>query len=984
MSRWSSLSDSQRRTALTKGAAIASDSVGQAVQVMRARVLTARGSALVASSVTSLRVAVWLAGVMLLCLVYFFPHNDADQNAHTDLAVALVEHGTVSVDPYAANTIDSSYYHHHYYVLKAPGLSLLDVPVYLLYKASLSTRSGLPANPANDPQLWYLESIGVVALPTVLFLLFFFWFLGYFSSSLIHRALLTLALGLGTDFFPYGQNLYSHVPVAIMLFVAFALVYIMTNEGTVRGPWTQRLVDRPNVGALLVGVALGGVVLTEFDAALLACVVGLYALLRLPRRVIPYVLLGGVPPLLILMAFNYAAYGNPVKVSYTSGTSQWNAVFAQGLDGFVWPPTRDALWSLSFGSFRGLFFLSPFLLLAIPGFLLWRRRGGREWLVCLVGPVLYFLVISMYVVWDGGWAVGPRLLIPTLPLLTLPIIFTLEAIESWRVSRQAVGLIYGLVYLLVFYSMVAIWAEAIAGNTPLWPDEGNHNVLFSANLPALLQGSVMPNLATAHLGANGGDSVILLLELLVIWSFAAYLPPVVGWVQSTYGWPSARVPLRSVAWRRSSPAVPAVPSRPERPGRVSWRDLPRPVWWQDQPGRVQLWLRSVSAGPVPAPQLAAAERGLAFRPEYLVLRQTDTGVRLALWLTLGLRVGLGLVGAWAAIAHPAVPVGHWTSLIIQDGKSWSDVLSSWQRWDGLWFQQIAQNGYHAGDGTYRFGPLYPLLVHVFSPVLGGAPVAAELLVSSLAFLAASFLLYCLARELVGPVSAALAVALLAFFPTGFLLLAPYSQGLLLALTLLAFLLARNGRPWLAGIAGFAAALTHPIGMLLFLPLAIEYVQRRRREEQPIDLRFLSAGLPLLAALLFNVYLHTAVGATHWFLPWTGFAKVPSTPVIPRGDPIEVINVVCLVGCLALVLAATQWLPASLVAYSGVLFGLLAGSEIQAPLTGMAQTALLLFPCYLVLALWLVRRPSLAAAWLVMSTLLQALLLMMWVRFVFLG
>jgi hypothetical protein len=975
MRRWSPLSGSQGRTALSRGASIASEQIGQAVHVVRARALTVRRSALVASSVTSLRVAVWLAGVMLLCLVYFFPHNDANQNAHTDLAVALVEHGTVSVDPYAANTIDSSYYHHHYYVLKAPGLSLLDVPAYLLYKGVLSARSGLPANPANDPQLWYLESICVVALPAVLFLLFFFWFLGYFSSSLIHRALLTLALGLGTDFFPYGQNLYSHVPVAIMLFVAFALVYILANEGTVRGPWTQRLVAHPHVGALLVGLALGSVVLTEFDAAVIVMVIGLYALFRLPRRLIPYLLLGGVPPLLMLMAYNYVAYGNPVNVAYTTGTSQSNAVFNQGFHGFVWPPTRDALWGLSFSSFRGLFFLSPYLLLAFPGFLLWRRRGGREWLVTLAATTAFFVFISMFVTWDGGWTVGPRYLIPLLPFLAMPVIFTLDAIASWRVSREAVGLAYGLVYLLVFYSVVAIWGESIAGNTPLWPDEANHNVLFSANLPSLLQGSVMPNLATAHFGLNGGDSVMLLLGLLAIWSLAAYLPPVLGWAHSTYDWPPARAPRRQIVWHRGNPLALAVPSWRGQRGRLSWRDLPR---------RVQVWLRSLSAGPVPAPPLAVAERGLAFRPEYMVLRGADAGVRLALWLTLGLRVGLGLVGAWAAIAHPTVPVGRWTSLIILDGKSWSDVLSSWQRWDALWFQQIAQNGYHAGDGTYRFGPLYPILVHVFSPALGGAPVAAELVVSGLAFLTASFLMYCLARELVGPVTAALAVALLAFFPTGFLLLAPYSQGLLLALTLLTFLLARNGRSWLAGIAGFAAALTHPIGMLLFLPLAVEYVQRRRREEQPLGVGFLSAGLPLLAALLFNVYLHTAVGATHWFLPWTGFAKVPGTPVIPRGDPIEVINVVCLVGCLALVLAATQWLPASAVAYSGVLFGLLAGSEIQAPLTGMAQTALLLFPCYLVLALWLVRRPSLAAAWLVMSTLLQALLLMMWVRFVFLG
>jgi Mannosyltransferase (PIG-V) len=580
--------------------------------------------------------------------------------------------------------------------------------------------------------------------------------------------------------------------------------------------------------------------------------------------------------------------------------------------------------------------------------------------------VVFFLVIAMYSAWRGGWAVGPRYLIPMLPFLTLPTIFTLDALASSRIPRDAAGLLYALVYGAFAISIVSTWAESISAAGGLWPDASNPNPLLSSLLPTVLQGGFLANQGTMQFGISGAASLFLLMALLTVWSLLMYMPPAVRWVNGRSGWLPPGEQPGWAAWRRRIARIPALASTVARLQRT------------------QIRLRSASSGMLPAPPLAAAEANIGIRPEYVVLRRPDAGWQLALWLTVVLRAGLGLLGAWAVIAHGATPAGAWTELIIQDGKSWSDVLSSWQRWDALWYQQIAQNGYHAGNGTYHFGPLYPLLVHILALVLGGAPVVAELIITSLAFVVAMFLLYSMARLAVGPVTAALTVLLLALFPTGFLLLAPYSEGLLLALTLLAFRLAHDERPWAAGAAGLGAALVQPIGVLVMLPLVVEYAQSRRARGRRLGLGLLSAALPILGLLIVNAYLRISIGETHSYLPWDVVSRIPGNPVIQRGDPIEILNVICLAGFVILAIAAIKRLPVAYAVYIWPVLGLLIGSELRAPLTNMAHFALLLFPCFMILAIYLFRRPALVAGWLMLSLMFGAVLQVYWVRFAFLG
>lgn len=191
---------------------------------------------------------------------------------------------------------------------------------------------------------------------------------------------------------------------------------------------------------------------------------------------------------------------------------------------------------------------------------------------------------------------------------------------------------------------------------------------------------------------------------------------------------------------------------------------------------------------------------------------------------------LGLVGValLPANAHSGLP--GWQLI---EGPGWSNLFTAWERWDALWFLQIATRGYAEGDFSAAFFPLYPLLIRAVSPLLGGHPFAAAMLISNAAFLGALTVFYELTRGEFGHEMARRSVLYMAVFPTAYFLGAPYTESLFLLLALGAFLAARRGRWEIAGACGALAAATRSIGIVLILPLAVEaFLQWRKNRRGP--------------------------------------------------------------------------------------------------------------------------------------------------------
>lgn len=194
-------------------------------------------------------------------------------------------------------------------------------------------------------------------------------------------------------------------------------------------------------------------------------------------------------------------------------------------------------------------------------------------------------------------------------------------------------------------------------------------------------------------------------------------------------------------------------------------------------------------------------------------------------------------------------------------------LAIWGVWDSGWYLDIAEFGYAAAGRTdpailnqanYAFFPLYPLTMRALGPLVGG-PFNAGLIVSNICLVASCFALRRLVALDHDPATAGRAVRYLILFPTAFVLSGVFSESMFLALTLAAFLAVRRDRLFLAGAAGFLAALTRPVGVFLVLPLALAYMHDRRTARQPFSRRAAWLALVPLGLATFAVYNHALTG-----------------------------------------------------------------------------------------------------------------------------
>jgi hypothetical protein len=253
----------------------------------------------------------------------------------------------------------------------------------------------------------------------------------------------------------------------------------------------------------LLGLAL----FTEYTVAIIILIVGLYALWvmrRSPRQLMATIVAGAIP-LIGLAAYNLAVFGSPVDAGYSHDFC-WSASQAAGFQGFTYPHLGP-LFDLTLGPYRGLFFGSPFLLLAVPGLYCMVHRGLRaEALTTGAVGGLFILALSAYWGWNGGRVDGPRYLVAAIPFVAFPAAFAVQAALRSRPARV-------IVYILAGLSLVVTWALFLGG--PRFPDSWLRNPVVDWSLPALARNIVTSN-AGNFLGLTGWQSLLPLALLLVV------------------------------------------------------------------------------------------------------------------------------------------------------------------------------------------------------------------------------------------------------------------------------------------------------------------------------------------------------------------------------------------------------------------------------------------------------------------------------------
>lgn len=242
------------------------------------------------------------------------------------------------------------------------------------------------------------------------------------------------------------------------------------------------------------------------------------------------------------------------------------------------------------------------------------------------------------------------------------------------------------------------------------------------------------------------------------------------------------------------------------------------------------------------------------------LRADLSTLRYIFSLFLATRAVLVLIGL---VSYAAVPKGYGKQVA---WSSWP-LLDMWGVWDSLWYMDIAQNGYslvtkladYPDQTNFPFFPLYPLLMRFISVFTSGDPFLAGLVISNGCLLIACYILYKLAELEWGSAIALRSVKYLFLFPVSFILSGVFTESLYLCISLLCFYLAKKRRWWLAGLCGGLLSATRTLGVLIAIPLLLEYARSINFKPANIKRNSLFIGLVPLGLLAFSLYNFQATG-----------------------------------------------------------------------------------------------------------------------------
>ena len=446
-----------------------------------------------------------LAAAIVGFYVYTFPFypslRSANEMPRILLTEEIVEHHTFSIDKRMAelgSTFDvATTPDGHHYSNKAPGQSLLAVPVYLFLHLG---------KPSLAVVTWAFRFV-TSTIPALIFLFFFWRGTREFSEDDEARKLAFLAYAFGSMALPYAILLMPHQTAGATCGGAF-----IAGMALVRGPRWHTTRD-----ALILGALAGIAIVFDYFSIFAVAAIGIYVLACSPKRWrdAGFALLGFAVPILLLLAYHKACFGSPFKTGYSFAVDPMQKKGVLGIVG----PSRLAFFQVLVQPSNGILVLMPWTLFAIAGAAhAWKRRRA-EVVTCAAVFVMYivFLGVLEPEVGRGGWGVGPRYMTVAFPFAAWLACAGFELANRHRVTQVlawTVVLLSVLIYVL------------ITTTYPHWPTRFS-NPLYEVAVRTLRENMAPPSIGTA-IGLHGVASLIpaylLIVGIIVLLARKRWVP----------------------------------------------------------------------------------------------------------------------------------------------------------------------------------------------------------------------------------------------------------------------------------------------------------------------------------------------------------------------------------------------------------------------------------------------------------------------------
>ena len=273
----------------------------------------------------------------------------------------------------------------------------------------------------------------------------------------------------------------------------------------------------------MIDFLLGFALITEYPVAAIVLILAAYYLIILFRtdmenRIAAVILpaLGGFIPILIVLAYNTAVFGNPISTGYTHSAYPWFQQHqTQGLVGIGWPNPK-AMYYMTLHPAMGVFWQSPILIMSLIGiwFMLRLPRYRFEALIAITAFFSLLILYSGFYAWWGAWTFGPRYLVPMLTFMCLPLVFVPR---RWFSSVVFLGLVSIMQMFIAVSSRILIPDDFIKRIDQV--GYFAYSTIYNYCLPLLLNGEFSKNLGIKLFGLTTWSSLIPPLLIILIITF---------------------------------------------------------------------------------------------------------------------------------------------------------------------------------------------------------------------------------------------------------------------------------------------------------------------------------------------------------------------------------------------------------------------------------------------------------------------------------